>query len=339
MERVSLENEELEGANNVYLLDAGERTVLVDTGEPAHERTLRDALGEYGVALADVDDVLLTHWHPDHSGLAGTIHRAGDPTVRVHEADAPLVAGDEAAWREFSDGQDERLEAWGVPDAKREELLARRTAADVEAQSSPPAVTPFADGDAITVGESELTVVHTPGHTAGSVCVELDGGTSARAGREVVTGDTLLPDYTPNVGGTDARLDQPLDEYLGSLYDLVAADYERAWPGHREPIDDPTVRAHQIVAHHEQRAGEILEILERTGPAEVWTVCSELFGDLEAFHVLVGAGEADAHLAHLETQGDVERVGDRYRLAADVRGDLDDEVDTWSLSVTGSPWD
>lgn len=332
MDRVSLENEDLEGANNAYLLDDGGRTVLIDTGEAPREEMLRAALEDVGLDFADVDDVLLTHWHPDHAGLAGAIQRAGDATVRVHEADAPLVADDEDAWESFSESQDQQLERWGVPDAKRKELRAHRTESDVEVQRSAPAVTPFADGDTIAVGETDLAVVHTPGHTAGSVCFELDGH-----GREIVTGDTLLPNYTPNVGGTDARLVQPLDEYLASLYDLAATDYDRAWPGHREPIDDPSARAHEIVAHHEQRAGQILEILERTGPAEVWSVCSELFGDLDAFHILVGAGEAYAHLAHLETQGDVERVGTRYRLAGDVSADLDGESDTWSLLVSGSP--
>lgn len=331
MKRISLENDELEGANNVYLFDADARTVLVDTGEHSREQRLREALSADGLTFGDVDDILLTHWHPDHSGLAVTVQQAGDATVHIHERDAPLATRDKDAWREFLGNQQARLEEWGVPEAKREELFAEQNRGDGPDRPTLSAVRSFAGGERFDLGSQELEVIETPGHTAGSVCFsfEAEGG-----GREVITGDTILPNYTPNVGGTDTRMEHPLDNYLSSLHALAAADHERGWPGHREPVADPTRRAHEIVAHHEQRAGQILAILDRTGPADVWQVCTELFGDLERFHILVGAGEAFAHLAHLERQGDVERVDGTYRLVDEVQAEFGDEVDTWSLSVS-----
>jgi len=333
MKRISLENDELEGANNVYLFDADERTVLVDTGERSREQRLREALAAEGVGLADVDDVLLTHWHPDHSGLAATVQQAGDATVRLHERDAPLATRDEDAWRDFLGTQHARLEEWGIPETKREELVTEQRQEGGPDRPTLSSVATFAGGETITVGDRELEVLETPGHTAGSVCFAFEGNTAA-GGREVVTGDTVLPNYTPNVGGTDTRMEHPLDSYLSSLHALAAGDYERGWPGHREPVTDPTRRAHEIVAHHEQRAGQILAILDRTGPADVWEVCTELFGKLERFHILVGAGEAFAHLAHLERQGDIERVDGAYRLVDAVREEFGEAVDTWSLSVS-----
>ncbi|MEF8906779.1 MAG: MBL fold metallo-hydrolase [Haloarculaceae archaeon] len=330
MERISLENDELEGANNVYLFDADDRTVLVDTGERSREERLREALAAEGVTVADVDDVLLTHWHPDHSGLAATVEQAGDATVRIHERDAPLATRDEDAWRDFLGNQHARLEEWGIPEAKREELFAEQKRDGGPAASLSSATT-FAGGEVFEVGDRELEVIETPGHTAGSVCFAFEG--SSHDGREVITGDTVLPHYTPNVGGTDTRMEHPLDNYLSSLHALAAGDYERGWPGHREPIADPTGRAHEIVAHHEQRAGQILAILERIGPATVWEVCTELFGELERFHILVGAGEAFAHLDHLERQGDIEHADGTYRLVDEIE-EFGEEVDTWSLSVS-----
>ncbi|MFB6171935.1 MAG: MBL fold metallo-hydrolase [Haloarculaceae archaeon] len=335
MQRISLENVDLEGANNAYLIDTDETTVLVDTGESAREQTLRAALDDEGVSFADVDEVFLTHWHPDHSGLAGLIQEESGATVRIHERDAPLARHDDAAWSEFSEIQQSRLEAWGVPEAKRQQLFDHRAEADITERASLSSVASFADGETFAVGDHVLRVVHTPGHTAGSVCFALDDGTGTPG--DVVTGDTLLPKYTPNVGGTDVRLEQPLDQYLTALYDIAAADYARAWPGHRAPIEDPARRAHEIIAHHEQRAGRILGILDRLGPADVWTISTELFGQLEEFHILVGAGEAYAHLAHLEEQGDVERVDGAYRLVDEVRDAVDGDDDTWSLSVSDDP--
>lgn len=337
MERISLENDDLEGANNVYLFDGADRTVLVDTGEGAREPTLRAALEERGVAFADVDEVLLTHWHPDHSGLAGLIQEESDATVRIHELDAPLARGNEDVWETVREKQQSRLEWWGVPDAKRRQLFAHRDSADVAELPSLSSVEPIEDGETIPLGDRTLEVRHTPGHTAGSVCFALEPtATAAADGRDVLTGDTILPNYTPNVGGTDVRLDQPLDRYLSSLRALAAAEYERGWPGHRDPIDDVSRRAYEIVAHHEQRAARILNILDRIGGTDVWTVCNELFGELEEFHILVGAGEAYAHLAHLERQGDVERTDGRYRIVDEVRPAIDGDVDTWPLSSPGA---
>jgi len=96
MERIRLGNSVFEGKNNVYLLQ-GEETVLVDAGvatEPTRT-DLVDGLADYGVEFADVDRIFLTHWHNDHSGLAGEIQQAGGATVYAHEADAALISGEE----------------------------------------------------------------------------------------------------------------------------------------------------------------------------------------------------------------------------------------------------
>jgi len=334
MERISLENDDLEGANNVYVFDTATETVLIDTGEQSRGPALRAALENHEVTFADIDEIFLTHWHPDHSGLAGVLQETSGATVRIHECDAPLARADEEVWESYTSTQQSRLESWGVPAAKRQQLFAHRERAEVAEYPSVSSVTTFGDGETFTIGDQILEVRHTPGHTAGSVCFALGRSTTDATGRrEIITGDTLLPNYTPNIGGTDARLDQPLDQYLSSLRYLEAAEYDCGWPGHRTPIANPSNRARQIIAHHEQRAGRILSILDRIGPADVWTVCTELFGGLDGFHILVGAGEAYAHLEHLQQQGDVESVDGTYRAVDEVLAALDSDSDTWPLAI------
>ncbi|MFT4921252.1 MAG: glyoxylase-like metal-dependent hydrolase (beta-lactamase superfamily II) [Haloarculaceae archaeon] len=333
MERISLENDDLEGANNVYVFDTATETVLIDTGEQSRGPALRAALENHEVTFADIDEIFLTHWHPDHSGLAGVLQEASGATVRIHECDAPLARGDEDAWKSFTSTQASRLESWGVPAAKRQQLFAHREQATVAEYPSLSSVTTFGDGETFTIGDQVLEVHHTPGHTAGSVCFALERRTTDVTGRrEIITGDTLLPKYTPNIGGTDVRLDHPLEQYLSALRSLESADYDCGWPGHRTPIEQPSTRAREIITHHEQRAGRILSILDRIGPADVWTVCTELFGELDGFHILVGAGEAYAHLEHLQQQGAVECVDGTYRAVDEVRAALDSDRDVWPLA-------
>jgi glyoxylase-like metal-dependent hydrolase (beta-lactamase superfamily II) len=313
MERLALSNSAFEGDNNAYLFD-GEETVLVDTGDwmDATREQLTGHLADRGLAFADVDAIFLTHWHPDHTGLAGEIQDASGASVYIHPDDAALVAGDEDAWADLHDLQEACYETWGMPEGKRAVLRDRM--AGPETGGTAPDVRTFEDGDTFSFDGTELEVVHTSGHADGLCIFE--------CGQDVLSGDALLPVYTPNVGGADVRVDRPLEKYLRALRNVVDADYARAWPGHREPIEDPAGRAAYIIRHHEERAWRVLDALRRLGPCTTWEVSAELFGELNGIHILHGPGESHAHLEHLERSGTVEVDGGVYRLADGTDGKL-----------------
>lgn len=323
MDCIRLSNHAFEGHNNVYLFE-GEETTLVDTGDRLAEtrESLEDELAERGLSVADVDRILLTHWHGDHTGLAGDIQDRSGATVHVHAADAPLVEGGDEVWDELSADHEQYIEEWGMPDEERSELRSWLDA--YSSMTSNADVTTFEDGDTFDCGDG-LTVVHAPGHTAGMCLFELGNG------EELLSGDALLPKYTPNVGGADLRVHQPLETYLQTLSRIADADYDRAWPGHRDPIETPTERADEIIAHHEERAWTILDAIDRIGPCDIWTVSEQLFGSLEGIHILHGPGEVYAHLDHLERTGTVVQETSGYRLGAGVSEELSTSETTWPL--------
>lgn len=330
MERIQLSNRSFEGNNNAYLFADGPETVLVDTGDrvPDTRTQLERALADHGTSFADIDRIFLTHWHGDHRGLAGPIQQESSATVHVHEADADLVAGDQTAWEALEERQETYFRKWQMPTAKREVL--REILDSVAWREDAPDVTPMADGDSFTVNGQRLDVVHAPGHSAGLCLFE----TTIDGKREVLTGDALLPQYTPNVGGADIRVERPLAKYLQTLEHIAAADYHRAWPGHRDEISNPTERAEYIAYHHRERAYRVLDALRRNGPSTVWEVSDDLFGDLEHIHILHGPGESYAHLEHLEHEGSVVQEDGQYRLAdgvaerLDARAEADWPIDT-----------
>ncbi|WP_226004435.1 MBL fold metallo-hydrolase [Natrinema salinisoli] len=328
MERISLSNSAFEGDNNAYLFADGRETVLIDTGDwmATTREQLEAAFADRGLAFADVDRIFLTHWHHDHCGLAGEIQAESGAEVYVHADDAALVEGDEDAWEEMHDRQKRYFDEWGMPEDQQAVLLERM--ADGETTVEAPTVTTFEDGDVFSVGDTELEVVHTSGHAAGLSMFEAD----LEGERQVFSGDALLPVYTPNVGGADVRVENPLEKYLRALQGIVDAEYERAWPGHRDPIDDPADRAQYIIDHHEERSWRVLDALDRLGPCDTWTVSADLFGDLEGIHILHGPGESYAHLEHLERAGTVVREGREYRLADGVSEELAaTEEERWEL--------
>jgi glyoxylase-like metal-dependent hydrolase (beta-lactamase superfamily II) len=336
--RIQLANREFEGRNNVYLFP-DEPTTLVDAGVASEvgRRTLRSGLEDAGLAVADVDEVLVTHWHYDHTGLAGEIQEESGATIRAHEADAPLVAGDPEAVEAEHALTRRRLREWGLPDGPREELLEFFGAHD-DIRGERCEVTPFGSGETLEFGGRSIETVHLPGHAAGLSAFVVDGGTvegrvgapraddppTDESGRHAFVGDAILPEYTPNVGGADVRVDEPLATYAETLVGIVDRDWTRAWPGHRDPIDDPAGRAREILAHHRERTERVVAALREHGPCDAWTVSAHLFGDLSGIHVLHGPGEAFAHLDHLASAGVVDRDegaaasgGDRYALVDD----------------------
>jgi glyoxylase-like metal-dependent hydrolase (beta-lactamase superfamily II) len=357
VKRIRLNNAEFEGENVVYVLDDGEETALIDVGAASEvvRTDLREGLAELGVGFADVDTILLTHWHYDHCGLAGEIQAAGDATVYAHEADAGLIAGESRSAFDDPEQRTERLTEWGMPAADRE-ALASFVDGHMDLAGESVDVTTVTDGETLSVAGVDLTVLHLPGHAAGLVayCAPHDQLAATRGDDTVSTavveggdkrpetaadgddgrseaaadgddgrseaafvGDAILPRYTPNVGGADLRLSEPLADYVDSLVRLADRDPAVAYPGHRDPILDPAGRAREIVAHHRDRTQRVIDALVELGPATPWAVSAALFGDLAEIHILHGPGEAYAHLAHLAAAGVVERRERRYALTVD----------------------
>jgi hydroxyacylglutathione hydrolase len=304
---IRLDNEEFEGLNAAYLLTGSGPTTLIDTGIATDEtrETLSTALESAGLALGAIDQVLLTHWHGDHAGLAGVVQENGDADVVAHPRDATIIERREGAMADLRSRQRAYFDDWGIPPVKRRELERQIDAAD-DFVVPPTTTVEVTDGDTLAAGDRRLRAVHTPGHTAGHLCFVDE------AADVVFSGDALLPVYTPNVGGADVRLDHPLAAYLSTLEWFRKHEADRAYPGHRDPVADPAGRAREILSHHAQRSTRVFEVVREEGPVDAWTVSQRLFGSVEGVHVIHGPGEAFAHLDHLAAEGILSRTDDGY---------------------------
>ncbi len=306
--RIVIPNPFFEGATNVYLI-AAEPVTLIDTGIGTDEgfRVLEQALHAHGLEPRSLRRIVLTHHHLDHIGLARRLHEASGTAVFVHAADWEAVANYEMWHANFVEQMRVRLASWGTPAAGIEEASALLLHGGLKLAQSVPAER-LHDGQRLPLGTGELEVIHTPGHSMGSICL--------RFGRHLFSGDHVLPDVSPNIGGGDFETPDLLRRYLKSLERVrpLQADDLRVYPGHGEPFADLAGRVRELREHHREREQTILELLHDRGPMTVYEVAVALFGPLRGHHVALGTAEAYAHLEKAEREGRVIDRDGRYRL-------------------------
>jgi len=289
----------------VFACDGGH--IVVDPGcyGPKPLAALRAGLEHVGGSLEAVVGVVVTHVHPDHYGLAGTIRRLSGAWVGLHPADAALIRTSRAGIETLVDDNIRWLDESGAPaDARRAALLSERIVIETVLVAAPDRL--LDDGARIAVDGGELVVVHTPGHTPGHVCLHDDRR------RLLLTGDHVLPRITPNVGRHPLSGEAPLADYLRSLERLRGYRDATVLPGHEWVFADINDRIDHILEHHEQRMDSV-EQLVADGFDTAWVVAERMawsrpFASLSDELQRAALSEALAHLVQLHDEGRIERA-------------------------------
>ena len=138
--------------------------------------------------------IIATHGHPDHVCSIGPIQKATGAKIIMHKADA---------------------EFFGQPEVKG-------YFSQLGLAESPPPDILVEDGDTITIGDETLSVIHTPGHTPGGICLY--------NAPDCITGDTLFVGgvgRTDFPGGSMGELSHSIKSKL-----LTLPPNTVVWPGH-----------------------------------------------------------------------------------------------------------
>ena len=81
------------GAVNAYLIESGDRLILIDTGysNKATAELISKYFSKINRSFKDITDIIVTHHHMDHSGGIETFKAIANPTVYMHKDDAAMV--------------------------------------------------------------------------------------------------------------------------------------------------------------------------------------------------------------------------------------------------------
>ncbi len=247
--------------SNAYLIDDVDgRVHVVDPGSPTAEAV---AALEAAIGDAEVGSVVITHLHADHAGGAAALRARTGARVLLHERERDAL-GRIAAGVPAPD-----LEAWGVPEGRRPELIAAAAIPTVPAAALDEVLDGvLVDAQLLDVPGRRLRVFGTPGHTDGHLCRH-----DEEAGLPF-TGDHILPSVNSGLGLGGPVDTNPIADYLASLDRTVALDRGTllALPGHENPFTGVRERCAALAAHHRRRTDDVAA----SSGATVWEVASGL---------------------------------------------------------------
>ena len=182
---------------NTYVIK-DELTVLIDPGlENYLEQRLKE-MQDDGIDPKDIDVIAITHLHPDHCGATAALKEVSGAKVALHplQVDYLDIMAEES--RKFL----------GVG-------IAKKFSAD------------FVLEERLSLGSTELKVIHTPGHSPGGICFY------AEDTKILICGDLV---FEQGVGRTDLPFGD-MKELKNSIETVSALDTELLLPGHGRIIE------------------------------------------------------------------------------------------------------
>ncbi len=292
---------------NLWLLEDGQSWTIIDCGI-ASEKT--KALWEPVLAAPGAGGrpfhagrVLVTHFHPDHAGLAHWLCQRFGAELWMTQAEY-LTAH---AIRETVAGYTpEQLLAMyaknGLAGAELEKMATRGNRYRQVVPGFPTSYRRLMDGSEVAIGGRSWRVLtgygHSPEHAA-LYCAELG---------VLISGDMLLPKISTNISVSSIDPEgNPLQHFLDSIKRYAALPPDTlVLPSHGLPFRGMRERIEQLEEHHAQRCQDVLDACER--PLSAFDAVPALFSrELDMHQLFFALGEAMAHLHYLHYRGALAR--------------------------------
>jgi hydroxyacylglutathione hydrolase len=196
--------------SNCYLIIMERQMTLIDTGLPGQAGKIISYIKKLGRKSSDVKLIILTHADIDHIGCALDLKQLTGARIAIHEKDAPILTGKQ------------RFKAY-----KRPQPLRYIASVITELMPFHP-VEPdilLEDGNQI----NDWFIVHTPGHTLGSICLY-------RPGETIFVGDALATTLRGKPRNVSHRVSVDMAQMKKSMIAISSLDFEILCPGHGSPL-------------------------------------------------------------------------------------------------------
>jgi glyoxylase-like metal-dependent hydrolase (beta-lactamase superfamily II) len=306
------------GRVNCYLLD-GEPLTLIDTG-PNSGKSLDEMerqLASLGHAIEDLELIVISHQHIDHTGLVEILAGRSGADVAAIDVVVDFLANyvdDAERDDQFAAGL---MIRYGIPE---EMVIALRSVSrSFRAWGASATVSrPLHDREQLRIGSRSLEVFHRPGHSpSDTVFWDADR-------RILIAADHLLGHISSNplmsrpLDGSNER-PQALVTYIASLGRTRELPAELVLPGHGEPVTDHRTLIDERLALHDRRASKIHALIAER-PKTAFEIAQELWGNVAVTQAFLTLSEVVGHVDLLINAGRVREVADGEVVRFEVAG-------------------
>ncbi len=300
------------GRVNCWLIE-DEPLTLVDVGPNSGSAldVVERGLARFGHRIEDLELIVLTHQHLDHTGLAGLLAERSGADVAALGALSSWLGDHPKAVEEDDVFATEIMREHGIPDDVR--LALRGVSASFRGWGGSVQVTrPLEEGSVLRLRDRELHVHHRPGHSPSDVVLH------DRSRGVLVAGDHLIRHISSNplisrpLGeGPDAERPHALEVYLASMRRTRAMeDVSLVLTGHGDPITGHVALIDERFRGHERRKGKILDLI-REQPRTAHEIAGEIWGDVAVTQAYLTLSEVIGHVDLLVADGLVEARRER----------------------------
>jgi len=281
---------------NLWLVADGDGWAIIDSGYglPAVQQAWRELLARFRPTR-----VIVTHFHPDHLGLAAWL--MAEYGLELWMSHGELLSG-YAVWLEApGHGHVDMVRFFaehGLAAEHQEALLSRGNAYRRGVPKLPTTFHRLCHGDTLTLGNRHWQVIVGYGHAPEHVSLY-----SPEAG-VLISGDMLLPKISTNVSVWAVAPDSdPLSEFLHSLaaFEPLPSDM-LVLPSHGLPFPGIAARVKALITHHEARLNQLIAAVDK--PRQAAELIATLFPrPLDTHQLVFAMGETIAHLNYAWHRG------------------------------------
>lgn len=303
IEKIVVPTPFLVGPVNVYIIK-GDSLTLVDTGPNSDQakEVLKDSLKKLGYFPEDIEQVIVTHHHPDHVGLVEDLfshakligHNKCDPWLRK---DRSFIAFIENYFYSF-------FQQHAVPKGLIEKMVkvnryflgfTGRRGLDVVVK----------EGDVID-GLPGWKVIETPGHAQSHISLYYE------ADRLLIGGDHIISHISSNAiiePPYDDEEERPLTllQYRQALKKCLDLNPRKVYSGHGEAIEDLKGLLDIRFKEHEDKANRLKSIIPEEGITS-FELCKLYFPHIYLKEPMLTMSEIIGHLDLLEERGSVKTI-------------------------------
>lgn len=241
---------------NVYILEGTNGNLMIDTGwnTPEAFNALAEEMKNSGFAMKDITDLVITHVHPDHFGLAGKIAELTGARVFLSEVDKNLIDSRYIHPEKLLEEMSAFLKSNGVPDWELKMLS--EASSSIRGYVAPlTSTTTVKAGDTISMDPFQFQVLLTPGHSPGHICLY------EPTKEYLFSGDQVLAEVVPNVSYHPQSGENPLGDYVNSLNSLAELEVRFVFPGHGSVFSGLSPKIDDIMRIHRDRMYAIQKVM------------------------------------------------------------------------------